>query len=129
MEIEKWFELRGKALRHQKVPEADRAARDFVFVGGPDAAAGGADLSGALRRFTRDVDRRVVRENQGTGLGDPQAGCYVRACTLELVHLLDQRLPRTDHAVADIAGHSDPEDARGDELQHRRLGDDYQGMT
>src|SRR5258708_32450525 len=109
MEIEKWFELRGKALRHQKVPEADRAARDFVFVGGPDAAAGGADLSGALRRFTRDVDRRVVRENQGTGLGDPQGGCYVRAGTPEVGHPLDQRLRRKGPALAAMSGHPLPE--------------------
>src|SRR5260370_609779 len=55
MEIEERFELRRKALRHQKVPDADRAARDLVFVRGPDTAAGGADFCGALRRFTRDV--------------------------------------------------------------------------
>jgi len=92
MEIEERFELRRKALRHQKVPHADRSACDFVFVGRADAAAGGADFCGALRRLARDVDRRVVRENQGARLGDPQSGGDVGAGTLQLVDFIDQRL-------------------------------------
>src|SRR6266702_4562542 len=122
------LDLRRKALRHQKVAQADRAPRDLVFVGRPDAAAGGADFRGALRRFARDVDRRVIRKDQGTGLGDAQARRNLDAGALELVHLLDQRLRRKHHAVADVAGHALPEDARGDEVQHGLPAADHQRM-
>src|SRR5439155_23504484 len=65
---------------------------------------------------------------QGTGFGDPQARGDVGTRANELVDLLDQRLGRKDHAVADIAGHAFPEDARRNEVQHGLPAPDHQGM-
>src|SRR6266853_6750132 len=51
-----------------------------------------------------------------------------RAGGFQLVHLLDQRLRRKDHAVADVAVDALPEDARGNQVQNGFLAADHQGM-
>ncbi len=61
-----------------EVADADRAARRLVLVGRADAAAGGADLAGALvaalaGALARAVELAVQRQDQGRVLGDAQA--------------------------------------------------------
>ena len=61
-----------------EVADADRAARHLVLVGRADAAAGGADLAGALVAalagvLARPVELAVQRQDQGRVLGDAQA--------------------------------------------------------
>src|SRR5207245_4686069 len=45
------------------------------------------------------------------------------------VHLLDQRLRRQHHAVADVTADALPEDARGNQVQNGLLAADHQGMS
>src|SRR5690606_9824452 len=53
----------AKAYRLEQVLQPQRPARDLVFVGRADAAAGGADLGVAAARLARLVDGDVVRED------------------------------------------------------------------
>ena len=60
-----------------EVADADGAARRLVLVGRADAAAGGADLAGALvaalaGQLARPVELAVQRQDQGRVLGDAQ---------------------------------------------------------
>ena len=48
--VEHLAQLGREALAVKQVLQADRAPRDLVLVGGADAAAGRADLAGALGR-------------------------------------------------------------------------------
>ena len=126
--IEQLLELRAQAAGHEEILQPDRAPRDLVLVGRPDAAAGGADLSGAACRLARDIERGVVRQDQRTGFRDPDAPVELHAGARELVHLLEQRMRREHHAVADVAGHARMQNARRDQVQHRLPPGDHQRM-
>jgi hypothetical protein len=77
--VQHFAQLGGEALAVQQVLHADGAAGDLVLVGRADAAAGGADLAGALGGFARLVQGDVVRQDQGAGLGDGHAAGDVDA--------------------------------------------------
>ncbi len=128
MIIEQGFELPGEALGDQEILQADRAACDLVLIGRADAAPGGADLGHAFRRFPRNVEGCVEGKYQWTGLRNAQASADFHAGGFQLVHLLDQRLGRQHHAVADVTVDALPEDARGNQVQHGFLAADHQGM-
>ena len=71
-------ELGVERRRVGEVADADGAARHLVLVGRADAAAGGADLAGALvallaGRLARPVELAVQRQDQGGVLGDAQS--------------------------------------------------------
>ena len=77
VEVEHLAQLGGEALAVKQVLQADRAARDLVLVGRADAAAGGADLARALGRLARVVERRVVGQDQRTGLAERQPRAHL----------------------------------------------------
>ena len=75
MQLEQLAQLGGKTLRVFQVLYAQGSAGDFVFIGGADTAAGGADLGDTgffLGRFAGDVQRGMKRQDQRTGFADPQ---------------------------------------------------------
>jgi hypothetical protein len=129
VEVQDLGQLLRKAHRLEQVLQADGAPRHLVLVGRPDAAPRGADLLRALRRFAREVERRVVRQDERAGFRDPQARRHRHAGRLQLVHFLHQRLRREHHAVADVAVHAGAQDPRGDEVQHRLLAGDDQRVA
>src|SRR4029077_9205853 len=56
----------------EQVADADPGAGHLVLVRGPDAAAGGADLSRAPQALARPVDGAMVRHDEMRLLADPQ---------------------------------------------------------
>ena len=73
VQVEDLAQLRCKPLAIEEILQTDRTSRDFVLIGGPDAATGRADLAGALCRLARLIERDVVRQNEGTGFADLQS--------------------------------------------------------
>ncbi len=92
MVIEHFAQLRGKALAVEQVLQTDRAARDLVFVGGADAASGGADLAGTLGDFACLVERDVVRQDQRAGFADFQPAGDIHSGRHQHIHFFQQRI-------------------------------------
>ena len=57
----------------EQVDDAQAAAGHLVFVGGADAAAGGADLLAAGRAFGGQLDHAVVGQDDLGAVGDEEA--------------------------------------------------------
>ena len=94
------FELVGV----QQIHHADGAAGHFVFISRADAAAGGADFSGAARSFTRLVERHMVGQNHGAGGRDFQTAFHVfHAGGIQFINLAQQGFGAHHHAGADKA--------------------------
>ena len=70
-----------------------------------------------IAALARLIERDVMRQDQRARLGDAQALRHVDAGALQLAHLLEQRLRRQHHAVADEAGHAVVQDAGGNQPQ------------
>ena len=84
-----------------EVHEADGAAADFVLVGRPDAALGGAD-AGRRIRLAHGFQFAMQRQDQRRVLGDAQIVRRHRdALFAERGDFVDQRLRIDHHAVAD----------------------------
>ena len=80
MQFEQLAQLGGKTLRVFQVLYAQGAPGDLVFVGGADAAAGGADLGDAgffFSRFAGDVEGGMKRQDQWAGFADAQARTHL----------------------------------------------------
>ena len=85
-----------------QIHEADGAAADFVFVGRPDAALGGADAGRRIVGLAHRLQLAVQRQDQGRVLRDAQTVRGHRdALLLELGDFIDQSLRIDHHAVAD----------------------------
>ena len=56
----------------EQVDDAQAAAGHLVFVGGADAAAGGADLLAARRAFGGQLDHAVVGQDDLGAIGDEE---------------------------------------------------------
>ena len=120
MQFEQLAQLGGKTLRVFQVLYAQGAPGDLVFVGGADAAAGGADLGDAgffFSRFAGNVERRVKRQDQGAGFADAQARTHLHTGFFQAFNFFKQFGRRQHHAVADVALHARAHDAAGDQVQ------------
>ena len=84
----------ASGLRRVEVLHPQRAAADLVLIGGPDAAAGGADLRVAAPCLARLIERYVVRQDQRTGQADAQAASHIHADRFEFFDLTEQRRRR-----------------------------------
>ena len=79
--IQHFAQLGGKALTVKEFLHTNRAPRDFILVGRPDAAPGGADFRRAFGDFTCLIQRHMVRQNQRTRFRNNQAAAYIDADT------------------------------------------------
>ena len=86
--VEHFHQLFAKAFREQQIVQADGTARDFVFIGGPDAAPGRAELHDAHLRFARLIDRNMVRKDQWTGRRNAQPTHDIKSGGSEFVDFL-----------------------------------------
>ena len=102
----------------REVADAHGPARDLVLVGGPDAAAGRADLAVPARPFARAIDQRVRGQHQRAERTDRKSLEDGHAARRQHVGLRQQRIERDDDAIADEAAHALAQDARGNERQH-----------
>ena len=127
--IENFAQLGRQALAVEQVLDADAAARHLVFVGGTDAAPGGADLAGTLGGFARLVQGDVMRHDDRAGFGNLQAVAHRHAGLLQHVHFFHQRPGRHHHAVADVAFHLVAQDAGRNQVQHRFGAIDHQRVA
>jgi hypothetical protein len=85
-----------------EVHQADSAAADLVFIGGPDAAPRGADRGGRTRRFAQRVKLAMQRQDQRDILGNAQIlGADGNALPLQPIHLVKKSLRIEHHAIAD----------------------------
>jgi len=100
-----------------EVADADGAAGDLVFVGGANAAAGGADLHSAGSVFRRQFDHAMVRKNDMRAVGDKQLAGYVHPERLQPVDLLQKGHRVQHHTVADDCAAVRAQHAAGDQLQ------------
>ena len=66
------LDLGWQGGRVGQIGDADRPAADLVFVGRPDAAAGGADLAGPGPRLARRIQVAVQRQHQAGVVGQHQ---------------------------------------------------------
>ena len=129
VQFEQRFELAREQVRVEQVLHAQRAARDLVLVGRPDAAAGGADLVHAHRVLARLVERDVDRQHQRTRRRDLESRAHVDAGGLEFADFRQQRRRREHDAVADVDGHARVQRAGGDEPQDCLLAADHQRVA
>ena len=102
----------------EQVCHPDAFAVDLVGIGGPNAAAGGADLLVALVLLACNIQRLVVRRDDMSVLADQQAVRELDAAFGHAVHLLEQRRRIDYHAVADDAFLAFVQNARGDQVQY-----------
>ena len=109
---------------HGGILNAQRATRDLVFVGGTDAAAGGADARLAQRDLARLIESDVVGHDQRACRRNRQPGSNFDAGSFQLADLLQQRGRRDDDAVAEIHAHGGPQNAGGNEAQDGLLAAD-----
>src|SRR5207253_10361115 len=101
----------------EQILNAQRATRDLVFVGGTDAAAGGADARLAQRDLARLIESDVVGHDQRACRRNRQPGSNFDAGSFQLADLLQQRGRRDDDAVAEVHAHGGPQNAGGDQAQ------------
>lgn len=127
--VEVFAQTLGKRLRIEQVLHAQATARDLVFVGRADAAAGRADLARAAARFAALVDRDVVRQDQRGGFGNEQTFLNVDAGGFELADFLEQRFRRQHDAIADVARDAGMHDARRNQTQDGFLAADDKRVT
>ena len=96
-----------------EVHQANRAATDLVFVGGADAALGGADLRAAAGLFAMGVELPMQREDQRNVLGDFEIFRRNRdALGPNLLDFLGQMVGVDDDAIADDGEFALAHDAR-----------------
>ncbi len=132
VQIEQIAQLGGETLGVLEVLHAQRAAADFVFIGRADTATGGTDFFATAlltRGFSRHIECRMKRQNQGTGFADAQARAQLYASLLQARHLFQQLGHRQDHAIADVATDSGAHDAAGDQMQSGFDAVDHQRMA
>ena len=84
-----------------------------------DAATGGADLLFAALILAREIERRVIRQDQLTRRTDAQAFAHRHTDAFELGDLAHQCVRRQHHAIADQALHVRPQDAGRNQVQDR----------
>ncbi len=113
----------------KKVDDAQTAAGHLVFVGGADAAAGGADLLAAGRAFRGQFDHAVIRQDDLGAIGDVELLVDGDAEVAELCDFLEEGDGIEDDAVADDAFAAGAENAAGDELEDKFLAADDDGVS
>ena len=70
--LEQHLQLFAEPLVIEQILNAQRAACDFVFVRGADAATGRSDFCFAHAGFARAIERRVHRQHERAGRRYPQ---------------------------------------------------------
>ena len=66
------IELWSEVVEMGKIADPDRAPADLVFIGGADAAPGGADLALAAGVLAHGVEIAMDRQDQGAGFGNAE---------------------------------------------------------
>ena len=112
-----------------KIAQAQAAAGRLVFVGGADAAQGRADSVAAARLFPGKIEPGVIRQNELTGGADAQSFLDRHTLRFQAGSLFQECVRLEDHAVADAALDARPQDAGGNEVQHRLPAFDDQRVT
>lgn len=82
MQFENRTDTLGKHGRLIEVSDTHAAARDLVFIGRTDAAARSADFLRPESRFTRVIERNMVRHDERAVTRDMQAGFGIHAVAL-----------------------------------------------
>ena len=118
VEVHQFAQAFAEGFRVHEVGQSQAAARDFVFVGGADAASGGADFVGAARGFACLVERAVARQDEGAGGRDVQALHDGHTGGFQRGDFGKEGAQAEDDAVADVAFDAFVQDACRDEVQH-----------
>ena len=87
----------------EQIDYAQAAARHLVFVGRPDASAGGADLLAPRRAFRGQLDHAVVGQNDLRAVGDEEIAVDFDAQLANAADFAEERDGIEHHAVADDA--------------------------
>ena len=122
-------QLLGQFVRVAQIGDANAAARNLVFVGRTDAAAGGADGLAAGSLLAGLIQGDVVRHDQRRGRADLEARTHFDAAGLEFGDFLLQRAGVQHDAVADQAQRVVAQDAGGNQVQDGLLAVDDEGVA
>ena len=114
-----------------EIHQANGAPADLVFIGGADAALGGADLHAAeVRRFPKRVEFPMQRQNQRDVFGDLEViWRHFHAKSANFVDFIDKMVRIEHDAVADHRQLARPHDARRQKRELVGLAVDHQGVT
>ena len=123
------FDVRLKQISVQQIDDAEAVAGHLVFIGGADAAAGGADLLAAGRAFGSELDHAVVFENDLRTVRDEELLIDVDAEVAQLPNFAQEGQRVEYNAVADDSLAGWPQNAAGDELENELLAADDDGVS
>ena len=84
------FDVGLEQVGVEQIDDAEAVAGHLVFVGGADAAAGGADLLAAGRAFGGELDHAVVFEDDLRAVGDEELAVDVDAEVAQLADFLEE---------------------------------------
>ncbi len=121
--------VRAKDGGVEHVNHAETAACGLVFVGGADAARGGANLHAAGGVLCGELDHAVVGQDDVSAIGEKEARADVNAEREQLVHLGEQGHGIEDDAVADNGDAVGAEGSAGNELEHEALAVNDDGVA
>ena len=122
-------DVRAQERGVEQVDDAEAVAVHLVFVGGADAAAGGADLCAAGGVLGGELDHAVVGQDDLGAVGDEELAVDRQAGVLELLDLVEEGHGVEHDAVADDAFAAGAEDSAGDELEDELFAGDDDGVA
>ena len=123
------LDVGAKQRRVEQVDDPQPAARHFVFVRRPNAAAGGADLLPPWCAFGREFDHAVIGQNHLGAVGDEKLPVDVDAQFAKLADLLEKRHRVKHDAVADDAAAIGPQHTTGNQLEDKFLTANDDGVS
>ena len=123
------FDVFLEKLQVEKIGNAQAAAAHFVFVGGADAARGGADLYAAGRILRGQFDHAVVGQDYVGAIRDEKTAVHLDASCAQRVHFFQERQRIEHNAVANHAAAAGAQHAARDQLQNEFLAVDDDGVA
>ncbi len=105
------------------------AAAHFVFVGGTDAAGGGANLDSSRRVLGRQFNHAMVGQDHVGAVGNEEVAVDLHPGLAQGARLFQKGQGIEHHAVADHAAASGAQHAAGHELENKFLAVNDDGVA
>ncbi len=113
----------------EEVDDAEAAAGHFVFVGGADAAGGGADFFASGGGLGGELNHAVVGEDDLGAIGDEEVAIELDAVGFDARGFSEKGDGIENDAVADDALAAFAEDAAGNQLEYKFFTGDDDGVS
>jgi hypothetical protein len=132
MKIEQISELGLEALGMTKILCTKRSACNFIFVRWTDASTGRADFlvaTALTRSFSRDIQRRMERQDERACFTDAQPGADLDSCPFQTFYFFEKLIDGEHDSIADIAFHPGSHDPAWNQMKRSFHSIDYQCMA